>query len=82
MGMERTGDLGDIPLGVTWPVLLQKLLPKSAGSEIVIGSACIRARTMDTVADAIADAAIFGADTVIVQAGIVDCFPSISVRLI
>ncbi|QAZ67139.1 radical SAM protein [Solidesulfovibrio carbinolicus] len=35
---------------------------------------------MDTVADAIADAAIFGADTVIVQAGIVDCFPRISSR--
>lgn len=80
LGMERTGDLGDIPSNVTWPVLLQKLLPKKTGAEITIGSACLRARTMETVPDSIVEAALFGAETVIVQAGIVDCFPRINSR--
>ncbi|MHC1713611.1 MAG: radical SAM protein [Solidesulfovibrio sp.] len=78
LGMERTGDLGDVPSKVTWPVLLQKLLHTKQDAETFVGALCARARTMDTVPDAVVEAASFGAETIIVQVGIVDCFPRVT----
>jgi len=78
LGMERTGDLGDVPSQVTWPILLQKILQKNQNTDTFVGALCARARTMDTVPDAVVEAASFGAETIIVQVGIVDSFPRVS----
>ncbi|WP_031480953.1 radical SAM protein [Maridesulfovibrio frigidus] len=78
LGMERTGKLGDVPSQVTWPILLQQFLPKKINTDVEIGSLCTRARTMDTVPEAIAEATRFEAETIIIQVGLVDCFPRVT----
>ncbi len=78
LGMERTGALGDVPAAVTWPVQLRRFLQKKTTGEVDVSVLCTRARTMDTVPAAVAQAAALGAEALVVQVGIVDCFPRVS----
>ncbi|MFV0421975.1 hypothetical protein [Oleidesulfovibrio sp.] len=79
LGMERPVELGDVPMQVTWPFLLQKHLSKTH-NDVEVMSLSARARTMDSLPDAIVDAAKTKADIIFAQIGIVDCFPRITSR--